>query len=124
MTKKEAQQFRRLLLKKRESIMREIQDITRENMKSIKEASGNLSSYSYHMADMASDNYDREISFSIADGENKVLYEIDEALKRIEEGTYGKCIACDRRIPLKRLKALPYAKYCIQCQSQEEKNNR
>lgn len=121
MTKREAAKFKKLLLKKREDILREINHITHENLKSQKEASGDLSSYSYHMADMASDSYDREFSFKIASGERKIIYEIDEALKRIDEGKYGKCLDCNKKIPVRRLSALPYAKYCIQCQSQEEK---
>ena len=93
-------------------------------MKSQKEASGDLSGYSYHMADMASDSYDRELSLNIASEEQEIIYEIDEALKRIEEGKYGKCLSCNKRIPVKRLTAVPYAKYCIQCQSKEEKTTK
>ncbi|MBU1061922.1 MAG: TraR/DksA family transcriptional regulator [Candidatus Omnitrophica bacterium] len=124
MTKKEALKFKKLLLKKREDILREINNIARESLKSQKEASGDLSSYSYHMADMASDSYDREFSLNIASGEQEIIYEIDEALKRIEEGSYGKCLSCNKKIPVRRLNALPYAKCCIQCQSQEEKTKR
>ncbi|MBU1932931.1 MAG: TraR/DksA family transcriptional regulator [Candidatus Omnitrophica bacterium] len=121
MTKKEAAEFKKLLLKKRAEIVKEIHEITKENMKSLKEASGDLSGYSYHMADMASDSYDRDLSLNIATSEQKVIYEIDEALKLIDEGKYGICVSCSKKIPMKRLKALPYAKYCIQCQSKEEK---
>ena len=121
MTKKEAAEFKKLLLKKRTEIVKEIHEITKENMKSLKEASGDLSGYSYHMADMASDSYDRDLSLNIATSEQKVIYEIDEALKLIPEGKYGICVSCSKKIPMKRLKALPYAKYCIQCQSKEEK---
>ena len=113
--------YKKLLLKKREEIAGEINHITKENLKSQKEASGDLSSCSYHMADMASDSYDRELSLNIASEEQEVVYEIDEALKRISEGKYGRCLYCDKKIPAKRLTALPYAKYCIQCQSKEEK---
>ena len=120
MTKKEAAKFKKLLLKKREEILGEINHIVKENLKSQKEASGDLSGYSYHMADMASDSYERELSLNIASNEQEVLYEIDEALKRIEEGKYGICIECEKKIPVKRLKALPYVKHCIQCQSKEE----
>ncbi|MFH1478850.1 MAG: TraR/DksA family transcriptional regulator [Candidatus Omnitrophota bacterium] len=122
MTKKEAAKFKKALLKKREEIMSEITHIARENLKSQKEASGDLSGYSSHMADMASDSYDRELSLNIASGEQETIYQIDEALKRIEEGQYGECISCERKIPQKRLNALPYASQCIQCQSKEEKN--
>lgn len=121
MIKKGSEKFKELLLKKREEILNEIKHIAEENLKSQKEASGDLSSYSYHMADMASDSYDRELSLNLASGEQDILYEIDDALKRIKEGKYGRCISCDKKIPSRRLNAVPYAKYCIQCQSKEEK---
>ena len=120
MNKKEAIRFKKLLLKKREETLDEINNIARENLKSQKEASGDLSSYSYHMADMASDSYERELSLNIASGEQEIIYEIDEALKRIEEGKYGRGLSCNKKIPVRRLRALPYAKHCIQCQSKEE----
>jgi len=122
MISREVAKFKKLLLEKREDTLNEINHIAKENLKSQKEASGDLSSYSFHMADMASDSYDRELSFNIASTEQKIVYEIDEALKRIEEGKYGKCISCNKKIPSRRLKAVPYAKCCIQCQSKEEKN--
>ena len=121
MTKSEAKKFKSALLKKREKIMKEINNIAKANLKSQKESSGDLSGYSYHIADMASDSYERELSFNIASGEQEVVYEIDDALKRIDEGGYGKCQSCEKKIPVKRLMALPYAKYCIKCQSKQEK---
>ncbi|MBU4342779.1 MAG: TraR/DksA family transcriptional regulator [Candidatus Omnitrophica bacterium] len=124
MNKRETTKFKKQLLEKREEMAGDINSIAKENMKSIKEASGDLSGYSFHMADMASDSYDREFSLNIASGEQEVIYEIDEALKRIKEGKYGKCESCDKKIPVRRLKAVPYAKHCIQCQSKEEKNKR
>ncbi len=124
MLKREALKYKKLLLKRREELAGEIHDIVRENLKSQKEASGDLSSYSLHMADMASDSYDRELSLNIATGEQEQLYEIDEALKRIEEGEYGKCVSCGKKIKVKRLKAIPQVKNCIECQSEEDKNNR
>ena len=121
MAKKETAKYKKLLLEKREEILKEIHDIAKESMKSQKEASGDLSGYSNHMADMASDSYDREFSLSIATNEQKVIYEIDESLKLIKEGKYGKCLSCNKKIPAKRLNAVPYAKYCVQCQSEEDK---
>ena len=122
MTKRESAKFKKLLIEKREEVINEINSIAKENSKSQKEASGDLSGYSHHMADMASDSFDREFSLNIASGEQEIIYEIDEALKRIKEGKYGKCLSCDKKIPVRRLNALPYAKHCIQCQSKEEKN--
>ena len=123
MLRRQIAQYRKLLLEKREEVTSEIKHIARENLKSQREASGDLSGYSYHPADMASDSYERELSFNIASGEQEIVYEIDEALKRIKEGKYGKCVDCGKNIPAKRLKAVPYTICCIQCQSKEEKNN-
>jgi len=123
MLKRQTAQYKKLLLEKREETTSEIKHIARENFKSQREASGDLSGYSYHPADMASDSYEREFSLNIASGEQKIVYEIDEALKRIKEGKYGKCEDCGKNIPAKRLKAVPYTRCCIQCQSKEEKNN-
>jgi RNA polymerase-binding protein DksA len=74
------------------------------------------------MADQASDDYERDFSLGRATDEQKVLYAIDEALKRIEEGIYGSCLQCGKRISKKRLNALPHSELCIECQkSKEEK---
>jgi len=121
MTKLELAKYKKLLMKVRESINGDINHIAKDNLKSQKESSGDLSGYSFHMADMASDSYDRELSLNIASEEQEVIYEIDDALKRMEEGKFGLCISCDKKIPQKRLNAVPYAKYCIQCKSKEEK---
>lgn len=121
MTKSENAKYKKLLIKLREGINGDINHIAKENLKSQKESSGDLSGYSFHMADMASDSYDRELSLNIAGEEQEIIYEIDEALKRIEEGKFGLCLSCSKKIPQKRLNAVPYAKYCIQCKSKEEK---
>jgi len=122
MTKLELAKYKALLIKVRETINGDINHIAKENLKSQKESSGDLSGYSFHMADMASDSYDRELSLNIAGEEQEIIYEIDDALKRMEEGKFGLCMSCDKKIPQKRLNAVPYAKYCIQCKSKEEKN--
>ena len=117
--------FRELLLSKRKTILESIQQIEKDTLKkSQREASGDLSGYSYHMADMATDNFDTEFSLNLASVEQRVLYEIDEALKRIEEGTYGDCLSCGKKITPQRLKALPYAALCINCQETEEKKGK
>ncbi len=100
----------------------QISNVERENLRtSQKDASGDLSSYTIHMADVATDNYDREFSLSRASGEQSVVYEIDEALKRISEGEFGTCLTCGCQIAKNRLKAVPFAKSCIKCQSDEER---
>ena len=117
--------FRELLLAKRKATLESIRQIAKDTLKkSPREASGDLSGYSYHMADMATDNFDTEFSLNLASVEQRTLYEIDEALKRIEEGTYGDCLACGKKITPQRLKAIPHAAYCISCQEQEEKKGK
>jgi len=74
------------------------------------------------MADMATDLYDREFLLGLAEGERKLLYELEQAIKRIDSGTYGKCEECGCAISLQRLKALPYATHCIKCKEEEEKS--
>jgi len=85
-----------------------------------REASGDLSAYSIHMADIAADSYERDKSAELADNINNILYEIDEALYRIEKGEYGLCEVCHNKINEERLQAMPYARTCIDCQKKKE----
>jgi len=115
-------EFKKIVLKKKEEILAEIKQISEDTLKkSQKEASGDISGYTYHMADVATDNYDREFSLVLASNERELLFAIDEALKKIEEGTFGICEDCKSLIAKNRLKALPYAPLCVKCQSKKEK---
>lgn len=121
MDKNELEKYKKLLLEERTEIIGEVGRITDDNLKkSQRDASGDLSGYSLHMADMATDNYDREFSLGIADGERETLKRIDDALKRVSETLYGKCLSCGKSITKKRLKAVPYAENCKVCQENEE----
>jgi len=121
MTKKELERYKNLLLKKREEIIAEIENITKDTLnKSQREASGDLSGYSFHMADQASDNYEREFSLNLASDNQKLIYAIDEALGRIKDKTYGRCSKCNKEISRKRLRAVPDATLCINCRRKEE----
>jgi len=121
MNKKDLERFKKLLLKKREDLISEMNNFTKDTLnKSQREASGDLSGYSFHMADQASDNYDREFSLNLASDNQKVIYAIDEALGRIKDKTYGRCSECNKEIGRKRLQAVPYATLCIDCQRKEE----
>ncbi|MBI4335173.1 MAG: TraR/DksA C4-type zinc finger protein [Candidatus Omnitrophica bacterium] len=120
-SKSDLKKFKAILIRQRADVVNEMENITKNTLKtSQREASGDLSGYTLHMADMASDHYDREFSLGIASAEQRVIYEIDEALKRIEDASYGGCFTCGKHIARKRLKAVPYAKYCIECQEKEE----
>ena len=89
-----------------------------------RDASGDLSGYSFHMADMATDNFDREFTLGLASNEQQALNMIDAALRKTDDGTYGICETCSKGIAQKRLLAMPHAPLCIKCQEQQEKNTR
>jgi RNA polymerase-binding protein DksA len=102
--------------------MYDINHISEDTLKkSLKDASGDISGYAFHMADVATDNYDREFSLGIASNERKLIYELDDAVKRIEDGTFGFCEDCKSLIAKTRLKAIPYARLCLNCQQKREK---
>lgn len=120
--KKELAYFKKLILKTREEILDEIRHISEDTLKkSQKDASGDISGYTYHMADVATDTYDREFSLGLASNEQKILYELDDALKRIDEGTFGICEECKSPITKTRLKALAYTRLCVKCQEKKER---
>jgi len=122
MGKREMKSFKDLLVKEKINLLREIKHLTNETLKkSQREASGDLSGYAYHMADMASDVYERDFLLQLAEGEREFLFKIDDALKRIEEGEYGSCLECKKKISLTRLKAIPHTAYCRACQEKKEK---
>ena len=125
MDKDELVKFKEQLDAQRARIVSGIDHIERDTLnKSQRDSSGDLSGYSFHMADQATDNFDTEFNLDIASNEQRFLNEIDEALKRIEEGSFGVCQQCQKAISVKRLKAVPYARYCIKCQEGMEKNPR
>ncbi len=122
MTKQEMKKYKEMLIKDRSRLNDELFNLKKNNIdKSQRDASGELSGYTYHMADMATDNYDRDFSMGIATEEQKRLFAIEEALKRIEEGTYGNCLDCGKKILKKRLDAVPCTELCIECQTSQEK---
>ena len=125
LSKLQLKTFKRQLIDARATCAGEIRSIAKETSKNPREASGDLSGYTVHMADMSADTYEREVSMGLVSSEQEVLYQIDEALKRMDEGTYGTCQQCNKLISLSRLKAVPYTALCITCQrAQEQKAKR
>lgn len=121
-TKKELNEFKKVILKRKEEIDDEIKHISDDTLKkSQKDASGDISGYTYHMADVATDNYDREFSLGLASNDRKSLYELNDALKKVEDGTFGICEDCQRLITKIRLKAVPQARLCVKCQEKRDK---
>ncbi|MDD5556515.1 MAG: TraR/DksA family transcriptional regulator [bacterium] len=89
--------------------------------RSPREQSGDLSGYSIHQADTATDAYDRELSLSIASREQEILNDIDDALAKMEAGSYGMCERCGDAIGERRLAAVPHARLCLPCKERQER---
>ena len=87
-----------------------------------KESAEEMTGYSMHMADSGTDNFDRDSALSLLSSDQDAVYEIDEALKRIERGTYGICELTNKAIPKTRLNAVPWARYTVDSQAKLEKD--
>ena len=111
----DTERFKQLLLEKRHEIIGDVTEMHNEALKKSRlDASGDLSSMPIHMADIGTDDYEQEFALELLDSERKLLREIDKALGRLEQGTYGICIATNEPIAIARLKAKPWAKYCVE----------
>lgn len=116
--------YRKLLLSLREKLVGKVDYMQEETLKkSRQDASGDLSNVPIHMADVGTDNYERELMIELMQSGEDSVRSIDDALERIEEGTFGICEACEKKINRERLKAVPYASLCVNCQREEELGN-
>jgi DnaK suppressor protein len=86
-----------------------------------KESAQEMSGYSLHMADSGTDNFDRDFALSLLSSDQDAMYEIEEALKRIEKNTYGICELTGKPIPKSRLEAIPWTRFTVQAQAQLER---
>jgi len=121
MDKKTLEKYRKRLLEEREKIIGGLNNLAKENLSnSQSDAAGDISHYSTHMADVGGDSFERELALGLVSNEQEFLYKIEEAIKSIDEGTYGNCKNCNKTIKESRLKALPFAKLCISCQEKFE----
>jgi DnaK suppressor protein len=115
LTPTETEQFRQLLVAKRAEILGDVSTLHNEAVtKDREDATSDVSSMPIHMADLGTDNYELEFTLGLIEGERAILREIEEALERIRQGTYGVCLATGRPIGKARLKAKPWAKYCYE----------
>jgi RNA polymerase-binding transcription factor DksA len=111
------------LLNLRDAMVDSMAGVAKDNLRSRAEGS-EASAFGMHQADAGSDAYDRDFALSLLSQEQDALYEIDQALKRIELGTYGVCEMSGKPISHARLEAIPFARFTVECQSQLEKQNK
>jgi RNA polymerase-binding protein DksA len=122
MTKKLLQHFEKRLIDERKRVLKELSRNDEAFGSTMQNADGDLSSYSFHMADQGTDAMEREKAFLFASQEGRFLWHIDEALRRLYRTpeTFGRCHQCGNEIAFDRLDALPHARYCIDCKQREE----
>ena len=119
--KRQLKHFEKRLIEERIKLLKELGYFEDKIFNdSQRDAAGDLSAYSVHMADQASDAQEREKAYHMASSEGRLLYHIDEALARIKNGTYGKCDSCGKKIGKERLEIVPHARLCIECKKAEE----
>lgn len=120
MKKSELAKYEKLLMKKRTELAEQLKMRKDLFEATGKEKSGDLSSHSYHMADQGTDAIEREKAFMLSSKSGRLLYHVNDALRRIRRGEFGKCQTCDKQIQKGRLEAVPHARLCIECKEQEE----
>lgn len=120
--KKELAHFEQRLLDERQKIIKQLAQFDESFSDTLQGSDGDLSAYSFHMADQGTDAMEREKAFLFASKEGRLLYHIDQALRRLYKTPelYGSCEECGGDIGFERLDALPHARLCIQCKEREE----
>src|SRR5262245_7917409 len=111
--------FRERLVDERRRVIAAIQNLHNDHPGTLSDESGEEAAYDNHLLDTATETYDRELDYTLEENSGHVLAEIDAALKRIDDGTYGICTSKGEQIPVERLEALPWATLCIDCQRQQ-----
>jgi len=112
--KAEWAKFYNNLLELREQLLRQMSGLA-------KESAQEMAGYSLHMADSGTDNFDRDFALNLLSSDQDAIYEIEEALKRIEKSTYGVCELTGKQIPKARLEAIPWTRFTVQAQAQLER---
>lgn len=114
MSPERLQYFKEKLQLEKQRVLNEVNGIQQSSLKqSISDQSGENSRYSYHLGDVASISYGREFTMGLAERQQKYLEQVDDALQRIDDGTYGICMVTQEAIPEERLEEVPVAKYSV-----------
>jgi RNA polymerase-binding transcription factor DksA len=126
LSKKQLSHLEKRLLEERARVMKELGHYGESFNSTLQASDGDLSSYSFHMADQGTDAMEREKQFLFASQEGRYLWHVNEALRRLygAPGRFGKCEQCGEEIGFDRLDALPHARLCIKCKAKEEDGKR
>ncbi len=116
----ELRAFEILLRRRRDFLLGNVQKLEDEACRKGVEAAGDLSTLPLHLADLATDTQQQEMSFAFMESEQGQLQAIEDSLESLRDGTFGSCENCDREIAFDRLRAIPYARLCLECKRREE----
>ena len=122
LTKKDLKHLETRLLDERRKLLGQLGYLEKSMTQTQRDAGGDLSAYSFHMADMGTDAAEREKAFLFASAEGRLLYNVDQALRRLYRSEYGTCESCGKDIGKPRLDAIPHASLCVACQEKQEKD--
>ena len=125
MDKKEREKYKKLLIKEKIRILEAIGAFQKSSLESSWVEGGNPRGIPSHLAELASDNFEKNLDLDLASSEAKLLTKINDALAKLasadsKQGLFGICEKCHKKIDKKRLCALPYARLCIACQKKDE----
>jgi len=113
MDKKKVELFKKRLLTKQDELLRLVTTTEKDGREADEEATQDI-------ADKAANSYAKEFLFHQSDESRRLLQLVEEALERMRDGTYGKCVACEEEVQQKRLDAVPWARHCIECQEKQD----
>ena len=121
MKKSEFRPYKERLLQLRARLRGDVSTMADSTLRKTRsESNGDLSSMPIHMADIGTDAYEQEFTLSLMESEDDTISMVEDALERIEDGTYGKCVECGARIPKTRLNAIPHTPLCIKCATEAQ----
>ncbi|MGE5177183.1 MAG: TraR/DksA family transcriptional regulator [Hyphomicrobiales bacterium] len=121
LSKKDLKHYEQRLIEERKKLLGQMGYLEKTLNQTQRDSAGDLSAYSFHMADMGTDAMEREKAFLFASAEGRLLYSVDEALRRLYRNEYGLCQSCGKEIGKPRLEAIPHASLCVACQEKQEK---
>ncbi|MFH1731193.1 MAG: TraR/DksA C4-type zinc finger protein [Planctomycetota bacterium] len=121
LTKKDVRHFKELLLRKRQALVGDANHLEDEAVRKSKDEAATMDISNF--ADLGTDNYEQEFDLGMLEHQGETLREIDEALERIENKSFGTCDVCGKAIPKGRLSAKPHARFCIPCLDKQEQGD-
>jgi RNA polymerase-binding transcription factor DksA len=119
LSKQELGEFRDQLLLRKRLLQGDVKGLENEAMKKGSDG-GDLSTLPMHLADLGTDSFEQEMSLGLMETESGELQQVQEALERIVDGSFGLCETCRKKVPKERLKAIPWARLCVGCKMKEE----